>query len=59
LTGERDPVRHFVPAEAMSGWVSDLRASIVVPQAGRWVNQEAPEAVNAALLEWLAGVALA
>ncbi len=53
LTGERDPVRNFMPAEAMNGWVTDLRASIVVPRAGHWVNQEAPDAVNQALLEWL------
>jgi pimeloyl-ACP methyl ester carboxylesterase len=54
LTGERDPVRTFMPAAAMDGWVTDLRASIVVPGAGHWVNQEEPEQVNAALLDWLA-----
>jgi len=53
LSGERDPVRRFMPAEAMDGWVTDLRASTIVPGAGHWVNQEAPEAVNEALLEWL------
>jgi pimeloyl-ACP methyl ester carboxylesterase len=57
LTGERDPVRKFMPAEAMDGWVTDLRASVVVPGAGHWVNQEAPGAVNEALLGWLAEVA--
>ncbi len=57
LTGERDPVRRFMPAAAMEGWVTDLRASVVVPGAGHWVNQEAPEAVNAALLDWLGEVA--
>ena len=57
LTGERDPVQRFMPAEAMDGWVTDLRASIVVPGAGHWVNQEAPEKVNAALLDFLAEVA--
>jgi pimeloyl-ACP methyl ester carboxylesterase len=56
LTGERDPVREFMPAAAMDGWVTDLRESIVVPGAGHWVNQEEPEQVNAALLRWLAGV---
>jgi pimeloyl-ACP methyl ester carboxylesterase len=56
LTGERDPVRNFMPAEAMTGWVTDLRASIVAPGAGHWVNQEAPDAVNAALLDWLGGL---
>lgn len=53
LTGERDPVRTFMPVEAMTGWVTDLRASVVIPGAGHWVNQEEPEQVNAALLDWL------
>jgi pimeloyl-ACP methyl ester carboxylesterase len=53
LTGELDPVRRFMPAEAMQGWVDDLRAEIVVPDAGHWIQQQAPAAVNAALLEFL------
>jgi pimeloyl-ACP methyl ester carboxylesterase len=57
LTGERDPVRHFMPAEAMDGWVTDLRASVVVPGAGHWVTQDAPEAVSDALLAFLRDVA--
>jgi pimeloyl-ACP methyl ester carboxylesterase len=58
LTGERDPVRRFMPAEAMRGWVEDLRAEVLVPGAGHWVQQEAPEIVNAALLDFLAGLGL-
>ena len=54
LTGELDPVRRFMPAAATQGWVEDLRAEIVVPGAGHWVQQQAPDAVNAALLEFLA-----
>jgi pimeloyl-ACP methyl ester carboxylesterase len=56
LTGELDPVRGFMPAEAMRGWVTDLRAEIVVPGAGHWVQQQEPDVVNAALLEFVAGV---
>jgi pimeloyl-ACP methyl ester carboxylesterase len=56
LTGELDPVRRFMPAEAMSGWVTDLRAQVVVPGAGHWVQQQEPGAVNAALLSFLAAV---
>ena len=56
LTGENDPVRRFMPVEAMDGLLRDPRAKIVVPGAGHWVQQEAPEAVNGALLEFLAGV---
>jgi epoxide hydrolase A/B len=56
LTGERDPVRTFMPAEAMRGWVRDLRGEVVVAGAGHWVQQQAPEAVNAALLEFIAAL---
>lgn len=56
LTGERDPVATFMPAEAMTGWVTDLREQIVVPGAGHWVTQEAPGPVNDALLRFLAGL---
>jgi epoxide hydrolase A/B len=56
LTGELDPVRGFMPAEAMHGWVTDLREQIVVPDAGHWVQQQEPEAVNRALLGFLASV---
>jgi pimeloyl-ACP methyl ester carboxylesterase len=53
LTGERDPIRRFMPAEAMDGWVTDLRESIVVDGAGHWVQQQAAEAVSEALLRFL------
>src|SRR6478672_11794012 len=56
LTGELDPVRQFMPAAAMQGWVDDLRAEIVVPGAGHWVQQQTPDVVNAALLEFLASL---
>ena len=57
LTGERDGVRSFMPAEAMRGWVTDLREEVVVPGAGHWVQQQEPEAVNGALLPFLRDVA--
>jgi pimeloyl-ACP methyl ester carboxylesterase len=56
ITGELDPVRSFMPAEAMHGWVTDLREETVVPGAGHWVQQQEPEAVNAALLGFLRGL---
>jgi len=56
LTGELDLVRGFMPAEAMSGWVTDLRSSTIVPDAGHWVQQQSPAEVNAALLGFLAGL---
>ncbi|HEY2217218.1 MAG TPA: alpha/beta hydrolase [Solirubrobacteraceae bacterium] len=54
LTGELDPVRRFMPAEAMRGRVDDLRAETVVAGAGHWVQQQAPGEVNAALLDFFA-----
>ncbi|HWG07796.1 MAG TPA: alpha/beta hydrolase [Solirubrobacteraceae bacterium] len=56
LTGELDPVSRFMPAEAMRGWVTDLRTEVVVPGAGHWVQQQAPSEVNAALLDFLGGL---
>ena len=53
LTGELDPVRQFMPAEGMIDWVTDLRSNIVLSGAGHWVQQQEPEAVNAALLGFL------
>ena len=34
----------------------DLRINRLVPGIGHWTQQEAPEAVNGALLEFLAGL---
>ncbi len=56
LTGELDPVRKFMPAEVMRGWVTDLRVELVLPGAGHWVQQQAPEVVNEALLQFLRGL---
>jgi pimeloyl-ACP methyl ester carboxylesterase len=55
-TGERDPVRRFMPAAVMDGWVTDLRVDAVIEGAGHWVQQEAPDQVNELLLAWLADV---
>lgn len=58
LVGERDPVRHYAgPHEAaQKDWLTDLRGQVVLPGAGHWVQQERPDAVNAALLEFLRGL---
>jgi pimeloyl-ACP methyl ester carboxylesterase len=56
LTGERDPVRRFMPAAVMDGWVTDLRVDAVIDDAGHWVQQQAPDQVNELLLAWLADV---
>jgi pimeloyl-ACP methyl ester carboxylesterase len=54
VTGSRDPVARFMPAEMMDGWVTDLRPKVVIDGAGHWVQQERPDEVNRALLGFLA-----
>jgi pimeloyl-ACP methyl ester carboxylesterase len=53
VTGSRDPVRRFMPEQAMHGWVTDLRDTVVIEGAGHWVQQQAPAEVEAALLPFL------
>lgn len=50
MTGSRDPVQRFMPAEQTDGWVTDLRAKLVIDGAGHWVQQERPTEVSEALL---------
>ncbi len=60
LVGERDTglaipgMRELI--EAMPVAVPDLRVSRTIPGAGHWLQQEAPGAVNAALLGFLASL---
>lgn len=56
LVGERDAVRAFMPGDAIESLTADLRANVVVEGAGHWIQQECPDEVNAALLEFLAGL---
>ena len=58
--GERDAVRHFVPGGDLyadpGASFEDFRGATLVPDAGHWVQQEAPAAVNAALEAFLDGL---
>ena len=56
ITGEHDPLAKLLPASSMDSWVDDLRLSRMLPGVGHWTGEEDPEGVNAALLEFLAGV---
>ncbi len=53
VTGERDPVRGFAPEANIRQHVPNLKDLVLVPGAGHWVQQEAPEAVNEALIRFL------
>lgn len=57
IGGERDAVRHFIPggdlyADPGAG-CEDFRGTTLIPEVGHWVQQEAPEATNAALEAFL------
>ena len=60
VAGEKDPVRRFVPGVDLyadpGAACSDFRGSVIIPGVGHWVQQEAPEATNAALETFLAGL---
>jgi pimeloyl-ACP methyl ester carboxylesterase len=60
IAGELDPVLAFVPGisllDMMDAHYTDLRGKTLVAGAGHWVQQEKPDEVNRALLEFLEGL---
>ncbi|HZU74754.1 MAG TPA: alpha/beta hydrolase [Acidimicrobiales bacterium] len=56
IGGADDPVLVMSPPSVMDGHLLDHRGTVLIPGAGHWVQQEAPTAVNTALLEFLAGI---
>ena len=60
IAGERDVVIAGATQEqltaSMSRATEDLRGVVLIPEIGHWVQQEAPEATNAAMLEFLRGL---
>jgi len=58
ITGTLDPVNLMSPAAVMDGHALDHRGNTLVDGAGHWVQQEAPDEVNAALLTFLSSLDL-
>ena len=59
IAGQQDPVLQMLRPDVvdiMRRNVPDLRDAVIVPDAGHFVQQEQPAAVNAALLKFLAGL---
>ena len=60
IGGALDPVRHMLPGGDMyadpGSACTDFRGTTIVDGAGHWVHQEAPDAVNAALDDFLASL---
>lgn len=58
IGGSKDAVRRFVPRYDLYANLgincTDLRLTRIIEGKGHWIQQEAPEEVNAALLEFLA-----
>jgi epoxide hydrolase A/B len=61
IAGSLDPVLSFVPGvdliALMRERIADLRLVRILDNAGHWIQQERPAEVNAALLEFLRGLA--
>lgn len=51
--GAGDPVLFMSPPAAAEEWLTDHRGTILIDEAGHWVQQEKPQAVNEALLTFL------
>lgn len=56
IGGGRDPVAIMSPPERQVVDLHDFRGMTIVPDAGHWVQQEAPDPVNDAILDFLAEV---
>ena len=54
ISGSNDPVLGFTSRDGMRQDVPDLRGEVLVDGAGHWVQQERPDEVNRALLDFLA-----
>lgn len=52
IMAEKDAVLSPAMAEGMENHISDLE-KVLVRESGHWTQQEAPEAVNAYILDWM------
>lgn len=56
IAGSTDPVIRFTPMHKMTAMLGDLRGSLILDGAGHWIQQQRPEEVNAALIEFARGL---
>jgi pimeloyl-ACP methyl ester carboxylesterase len=54
ITAELDIVLRPEMANGMQTWVPNLRKTVLIEGSGHWTQQEKPEEVNRAMLEFLA-----
>jgi pimeloyl-ACP methyl ester carboxylesterase len=53
IGGAQDPVLVMASPANQEGWLVDHRGNVLIEGAGHWVQQETPEPVNAALLDFV------
>jgi pimeloyl-ACP methyl ester carboxylesterase len=56
IGGALDPVLIMSPPSVGEDHLDDHRGTVIIDGAGHWVQQEKPDEVNAALLEFLKGI---
>jgi pimeloyl-ACP methyl ester carboxylesterase len=58
IAGTADPVLTFTPRDRISDIVSGEYREVLIDDAGHWIQQERPDEVNAAVLEFLSRLEL-
>jgi pimeloyl-ACP methyl ester carboxylesterase len=54
IAGDRDPVLGFVSTDGLATFLPALTGSVILPGCGHWTQQERPDEVSAAMIEFLA-----
>ena len=56
IAGDRDPVLSFTSADGLTDVLPALTRSVILPGCGHWTQQERPDDVSAAIIEFLSGL---
>lgn len=56
LAGSADPVLSFTPRDRVRDVVTGDYREVMIPGAGHWLQQERPDEVNAALIDFIEGL---
>jgi pimeloyl-ACP methyl ester carboxylesterase len=57
IAGDRDPVLSFVKTDGLEAVVPRLTRSVILPGCGHWTQQERPDEVSAAIIEFVQALA--
>jgi len=56
VAGDRDPVLGFARMDGLEAGLPALTRAVILPGCGHWTQQERPDEVSAAMIEFLAGL---